>query len=148
MDIKELTIGDYVSLFQGNKDGSNCIAKVESLNANGEIGLEGCDEWDGALSALIFPIPLSVEILESNGFKLVGDHTSHWQICGKGYDDIQISGVPDPKHHVTLTLNAYKNSTTGVGYGCYRMISDMTIRYVHELQHIMRICKIGKEIVL
>ena len=81
-------------------------------------------------------------------FKLVGDHTSHWQIRGDGYDDIQISGVPDPKHHVTLTLNAHKDSTTGTGYGFYRMIYDMPIRYVHELQHIMQICGIGKDIKL
>lgn len=140
MEIKGLEIGDYVI-----QKHSNLILKVSAImppyvQCEGENGQFHEDT--------IEPIPLSVEILESNGFKLVGDHTSHWQICGDGYDDIQISGVPDPKHHVTLILNAHKDSTTGTGYGFYRMIYDMPIRYVHELQHIMRICRIGKEIKL
>ena len=140
MNVNELMIGDYI-----RQKHSNLVLKVSAITppyvqCEGESGQFHEDT--------IEPIPLSVELLESNGFKLVGDHTSHWQICGDGYDDIQISGVPDPKHHVTLTLNAHKDSTTGTGYGFYRMIYDMPIRYVHELQHIMRICKIGKEIVL
>lgn len=133
-------IGDYI-----RQKHSNLVLKVSAITppyvqCEGESGQFHEDT--------IEPIPLSVEILESNGFKLVGDHTSHWQICGDGYDDIQISGVPDPKHHVTLTLNAHKDSTTGTGYGFYRMIYDMPIRYVHELQHIMQICGIGKDIKL
>ena len=140
MKTSELMIGDYI-----RQKHSNLILKVSAITppyvqCEGESGQFHEDT--------IEPIPLSVEILESNGFKLVGDHTSHWQICGYGYDDIQISGVPDPKHHVSLILTAYKNSTIGTGHGCYRMIYDMPIRYVHELQHIMRICRIGKEIKL
>lgn len=140
MDVNELMIGDYI-----RQKHSNLVLKVSAITPP----YVQCEGENGQFHEdTIEPIPLSVEILESNGFKLVGDHTSHWQICGDGYDDIQISGVPDPKHHVTLILNAHKESTTGTGYGFYRMIYDMPIRYVHELQHIMRICKIGKEIKL
>ena len=140
MDVKELMIGDYI-----RQKHSNLVLKVSAITPP----YVQCEGENGQFHEdTIEPIPLSVEILESNGFKLVGDHTSHWQICGDGYDDIQISGVPDPKHHVTLILNAHKESTIGTGYGFYRMIYDMPIRYVHELQHIMRICGIGKEIKL
>lgn len=140
MDVNELMIGDYI-----RQKHSNLVLKVSAITPP----YVQCEGENGQFHEdTIEPIPLSVEILESNGFKLVGDHTSHWQICGDGYDDIQISGVPDPKHHVTLILNAHKDSTTGTGYGFYRMIYDMPIRYVHELQHIMRICRIGKEIKL
>ncbi len=140
MDVKELMIGDYI-----RQKHSNLVLKVSAITPP----YVQCEGENGQFHEdTIEPIPLSVESLESNGFKLVGDHTSHWQICGNGYDDIQISGVPDPKHHVFLILNAHKDSTTGTGYGFYRMIYDMPIRYVHELQHIMRICRIGKEIKL
>ena len=140
MDVKELMIGDYI-----RQKHSNLVLKVSAITPP----YVQCEGENGQFHEdTIEQIPLSVEILESNGFKLVGDHTSHWQICGDGYDDIQISGVPDPKHHVTLILNAHKESTTGTGYGFYRMIYDMPIRYVHELQHIIRICSIGKEIKL
>lgn len=138
MEIKGLEIGDYVI-----QKHSNLILKVSAImppyvQCEGENGQFHEDT--------IEQIPLSVEILESNGFKLVGDHTSHWQICGDGYDDIQISGVPDPKHHAALTLNAHKTSRTGCGHGFFRFINDMQIQYVHELQHIMRICEIGKDL--
>lgn len=140
MDVKELMIGDYI-----RQKHSNLVLRVSAITPP----YVQCEGENGQFHEdTIEQIPLSVEILESNGFKLVGDHTSHWQICGDGYDDIQISGVPDPKHHVTLILNAHKESTTGTGYGFYRMIYDMPIRYVHELQHIIRICSIGKEIKL
>ena len=137
MKADELMLGDYV------KAAGYDWLRVTELNNN-----YACfsHRWKGLKYKDIEPIPISQQILENNGFKLVDGHTSHWKIDGNGYDDIQISGVPDPKHHAVLTLNAHKTSHTGCGHGFYRFICDMDIQYVHELQHIMRICNIGKEI--
>ena len=138
MKTEELMIGEIV-----RQNGSGLVLTVSAITPP----YVQCAGEDGQFHEnTIEPIAISVKILEKNGFKLVGSHTSHWQICGNCYDDIQISGVPDPKHHAALTLNAHKTSHTGCGHGFYRFINDMQIQYVHELQHIMRICEIGKDL--
>lgn len=141
MNAEELMIGDWVCYRGTNIQ----VTSLYDRNKSNEIGW-GENESTWVRGWCIEPIPITQQILENNGFKLVDGHTSHWKIDGNGYDDIQISGVPDPKHHAVLTLNAHKTSHTGYGHGFYRFICDMDIQYVHELQHIMRICNIGKEI--
>ena len=78
------------------------------------------------------PIPLTPEILEKNGFrKLVTYGTEKW-LCDN------------------LRLNVYSSD------GTWRFCADTNrnensviyIRFVHELQHALRLCKIDKEIEL
>lgn len=67
MKSNELMIGDWVILFQGNCDGSPCNCKVNSISQD-EIGIDGCDEYDYATLPLLFPVKLTPEILEKNGW--------------------------------------------------------------------------------
>lgn len=66
------------------------------------------------------PIPLTDEILEKNGFK------EGWTECFKGY-------------------NLMKSSR---GYYSIEDHCLIELRYVHELQHALKLCGIEKEIVL
>ena len=88
----------------------------------------------------IEPIPLTPEILEKNGFERDECITLY-------YDYI---GVDD---RVILNNNkAYINSVNEwivyIDSEDYSTIASCELTYVHELQHILRLCKIDKEIVV
>lgn len=133
MKANELMIGDWVSLFQGNPDGSNCNVQVSYIGEYGEVGINGCGEYTSANCHLLFPIHLTSEILEKNftfdhyGFYFFGGdyHEVYIKECANGLwrveaDEI-MSGLPTWK---------------------------MFVSNLHELQHAMRLCGINKEIKL
>ena len=74
------------------------------------------------------PIPLTPEILENNGFVFM---TGLWYLRTKERKPIQI--VFKDNNVITLSINA-----TPVPIG---------LKYVHQLQHALRLCGIKKEIV-
>ena len=67
------------------------------------------------------PIPITHEILEKNGWHY-DDIDGEWYGCG-------------------LNLGGYNPEE-------YTILDGRRIRYVHELQHFLRDCKINKEIIL
>lgn len=77
----------------------------------------------------IFPIPLTQEILENNGFVFM---TGLWYLRTKERKPIQI--VFKDNNVITLSINA-----TPVPIG---------LKYVHQLQHALRLYGIKKEIEL
>ena len=73
------------------------------------------------------PIPLTPEILEANGFELLRD-TWYFNQEGK---PILIRFADD---YIVIIINGDK--------------VPMKLRYVHELQHALRLCGIKKEIII
>lgn len=72
------------------------------------------------------PIPLTDDILKANGFE---DETSNfWKLR-----------VDDKPHHYIFRLNK-GGALGGDGYSMNCNIYTITINYVHELQHALRIC--------
>lgn len=128
MKASELMLGDWVSLFQGKKDGSPANVQVTSIDKY-EIGVTGVDcDYDSATAPLLFPIPLTAAILLKNGFEhqmpyndYVLDKKLSLYECGEGF-----------------AMNG------GVGTFNERLQVD----YVHELQHLLRLLRIDKEIAL
>lgn len=123
-------VGDWV---QGNPCGQHCdrnkktYYKIAVLDIGNHCwGYSVC----GAIVELkydnIFPIPLTPEILEKNGF--VGKEFYSELIVG----DFRI--LCDV-HNVCVYHNEHVDL-------------DIPIEYLHELQHAMRICGISKEIEL
>ena len=79
-------------------------------------------------SAVLYePIPLTTEILEKNGF----------ESCKEGYD----IGIP------LLYWDKYCTAVCGWTH-CSNIIEVFDCRYVHQLQHALRLCGIIKEIEL
>ena len=78
----------------------------------------------------IQPIPLTDEILKQNGFKYF-----HKNYASLGY-----------KHPFQLKMNKWPDEN-GLG-GLWTICDMIEIRYVHELQHALRLCGIEKEIVV
>jgi hypothetical protein len=132
MKIEELSIGDWV------QDSNGIIAKVRGIENWDDGYILNVQTVSGSICALsatgALPIPLTPEILEKNGFvrkdkyRFVNiDMLSTVEKYGNKYYD----------YH-----NIYKKGKT---YRPIRVGAD-NIKYVHELQHAMKLAGIEKEI--
>lgn len=150
MKANELMIGDWVKL----KDGGPL--QMEDVSGTGMF-----KKWtsDGEYMIPysydeIEPIPLTPEILEKNGFikdkdkKTIG--TTYHILIPTGYEansyTIQITLYKEPICGVSVLLKIWGWIPPYQGG-----INDIHLcgaKYVHELQHALRLCKIEKEIVL
>ena len=93
---------------------------------------------------VIRPIPLTVEILEKNGFNeppLEMQKRERFVVLCKEY---QIN------YYFNINwFSIYKNAgVNGSDYPVFICSFQERIKYVHELQHALRLCKVDKEIVL
>ena len=147
MKVNELMVGDWV---QGNPCGQHCdrnnntYYKIAVLDiGNHCLGYSVC----GAVVELkyddIFPIPLTKEILEKNGF-------SHNEIWHNSYVDIE-------NYHIDVqfgyggkvdNIRIRENGKDSVIPSEKTNLYLAHIEYLHELQHAMKLCGIEKEIEL
>ena len=124
MKAEELMIGDYLM-----HDGSPYrVIQVDGIVRDGwmiENGEEDCGE----------PIPLTPEILEKNGL----EKDNHGRIYGEYFDE-------DSNRDLEITVD----DKTGEVWWSYNWNEYYIIRlrYVHQLQHALRLCGIEKEIEL
>ena len=129
MKAEELMIGDWL------------FYKVEQITKK-KVGYHA-EPCENRIHYLILsecdPIPLTPEILEKNGFKMVLD----------------INKLPTYRIKWTRNPNLYFTIFTGVdgywnpvGFGVTIGGVNGEVDYVHQLQHALRICRINKEIVL
>ena len=146
MDIRELMIGDWV--FYKNEP-----IMVYGINDSNDDRINYEDDGYGGCSYIcadeVSPIPLTVEILEKNGFKKKRNLYGQIHFCYTENDDIYCNCNIEPQNHIMnneffVHVEQYshrvKNSHSGefIGY----------ILYVHELQNILRSARIEKEIIL
>lgn len=123
MKCSELQIGDYVR-FKRTKE----IVWVFEIDGDRNVinnEPDGyCSEKNIAVDD-VEPIPLTVEILERNGFELRGDFFYH--------------RIDEKPHHYDFKL---KNGGVFSSEGCTLKcgIYFLTIKYIHELQHALRLC--------
>lgn len=122
MDIEELNVYDY-ALFIDEYVQITSIENCGYCNSRVYIKHQDGDIWPTHLSNLK-PIPLTIEVLEKNGFtdNYKEDDLCYAQSCGD-IIGIHISG---------------KNG----------IMEEMYFKYVHELQHALKLCGIEKEITL
>jgi len=129
MKATELQIGDYVN-YRGQ------IIKVTSLYDKGgsnEVGWSD-KEYEWVNGRCIEPIPLTPEILEKNGFE--------WT-TRKSYMVACIGTVRMIWGFYKDCLSISDHSDDGE---C--QISSLKCKFVHELQHTLRLCGIDKTIEL
>ena len=131
MKAENLMIGDWV--LDGNQ-----IAQVVLLTCDGIIGTTFNESSN---IEVVEPIPLTTEILEKNS----------WEECNWDTDDDVQYGYDYGLFYVTWWRNVkllscyFEDKNAGLSY---EMISEMPIKYVHQLQHALRLCGIDKEIEL
>lgn len=136
MKANELMIGDWVCTEH------DAIPRQIDWIRTGEVGLL----WNKVVTPpYLVPIPLTPEILEKNGFEKLGyegwefDSEEETRRDCPNYQIIWRRDYPSP-HNTNLKITSFI-----AGIGNFR---SFNIKFVHELQHALRICKIEKEIVL
>lgn len=146
IDIKDLQIGDWVK-------NQECFCKVKSIAPDG-IYFE--DEFgEGVCSYVrLEPIPLTPEILEKNGFEF-GYTASEEEFCsatGCGYPKEKGWCYDEGAGEIKIIFPTQSDG------GLIRLDDQSFDRHfeivyvktimVHELQHLLRLCGIEKEITL
>lgn len=84
------------------------------------------------------PVPLTPEILEKNGFEVTRNMSS-----SRNKDVWSLSVSKDKMFHIIEHHNKRQFPYFWIALG-----SNSDIKYVHQLQHALRLCGIEKEIVI
>ena len=124
----DLQIGDYIK-YQGH------VYIIEEISAKGWVHIIHPETRTRVSMAsdyimdLLEPIPLTTGFFAQNGFELRDVFLYH--------------RIDDKPHHYDFKL---KNSGvfTSSGYTLECGIYHLTIRYVHELQHALRLCGLNE----
>ena len=126
MKANELMIGDWVQLHGKN-------FRVTAIDG-WHIYLKTTDgECTDQMACFLDPVPITREILENNRFI---------RRSSEGYPEHYSYELP-ADNMVFKVFALYDSDFSFNINGC-----AMSIKYVHELQHALRLCKIEKEIVL
>ena len=146
MKAKDLMIGDWVAVHRPGDRHEQ--VRVKSVIGNGTIEARTSDGLVAIGELAVELIPLTVEILEKNGFEelmseakgvaaMFGrkvEHTGVWMYCIPDTFD-SVSCVPERK---LLRMKVMEGGITDLH----------NLQYVHELQHFLRLFGIEKEIIL
>ena len=135
MKVNELMIGDWVKHSITGQKG-----KVYRICGNEYIAFIDGDTQ----SELVEPIPLTPEILEKNGFNDTSFEANHKYKYVIHTNEYQLGYYPK-----TNSFNVYKKGidpfyTKDVFCCGFQNI----VKYVHELQHALKLCGIDKEIIV
>lgn len=151
MKTEELLIGDWVSITEPD-DFHGYIGKVVIIN--GETGyitvhISNMHTHDVFVEDLQ-PISLTEEILHKNGFK--NDVLAEKSIVAEGASNFSAILISED-NRITLNnidkyLNSFNKWQVHIDTEDMRTLCTAEITYVHELQHLLKLCKIEKEIVL
>ena len=141
MDVKDLMIGDIV-LYLDNAD----LIAVKVLNIDGLSKVIRVQQADGhifdVMAESLIPSPLKADILKSNGFE--DDVNSGWLEFKESASLIS----QDSEVAINIELRPNSESKFGIweikGFGQFHAY----IRFLHQLQHCMKIIGFKKEFVL
>lgn len=133
MRLCDLMVGDLV-LHDGK------VIRVDAVHKR-KIGYHKTkDKLTWLFSGQFEPIPLTPEILEKNGFEF--DDVIPECRMFMGIDD-RVALRNDKEY-----MNSDNEWHVHIDSEDYCTIANCELTYVHELQHILRLCKIDKEIVV
>lgn len=131
MKASELMVGDLV-LHDGK------VIRVDAVHKR-KIGYHKTkDKLTWLFSGQFEPIPLTPEILEKNGFEKKGVIKLYYLYAGI---DHRVT-IHDDKEFINSDNEWYVH----VGNEDYCTIAMSELTYLHELQHILRLYKIDKDI--
>lgn len=141
MKANELMIGDWVMDAEFDH---NIPRRVEIIEPR-RVWLEGNNMYQPI--GTIQPIPLTVEILERNGFTPTGGGDKSYMLTTP-------FGIPELRYNIYVGFKAgyievfAAHPNTGVWRKKNHTLLEVCGMYVHELQHALRLCGIEKEIEL
>lgn len=143
MKKEELMIGDWVNI-QIEKDDEPMYSQVEQL-WECEIDADFQTSYEN-----VYPIELTEEILHKNGFK--NDVLAQKSIIAEGASNFSVILFSEDNRITLNNIDEYLNSFNKwyihIDTEDMRTLCTTEITYVHELQHLLKLCKIEKEIIL
>ena len=99
---------------------------------------------------MIEPIPLTEEILHKIGFK--NDVIAQKSIIAEGASNFSVIMISEDNritiNNIDECLNSFNKWTVHIDTEDMRTMCTAEITYMHELQHLLKLCKIEKEIIL
>lgn len=125
MNANELMIGDWVYI-------KDYPMSAQPMQVKKEYFLRSLVEFE--------PIPLTSEILEKNGFEL-DDRIKDYRLY-TGIDN-RVTADNDKEY-----MNSNNEWYVHVDSEDFYSIAKCELTYVHELQHLLRLCKIDKEFII
>lgn len=139
MNYKELMVGDWVN-YKSPSSGKLRSIKIENIyGAEFNCEVENWNIISGKSISDTEPIPLTEDILVKNGFSytanVIGRHN-----C-KCYE-LEQKGV----YHMTISI--YKNEITCELDKVDAMYMNVVTNCVHQLQHLLRLCGIERELIV
>ena len=149
--VTELMINDWVSINDSNY-------KVKDIKKDGVIKLYEDTQWGECeielnsdyLEMFVEPIELTEEILHNNGFK--NDVIEQKSIIVEGASNFSVILISEDNRITVDNIDEYLNSFNKwhihVDTEDMRTLCTAEITYVHEFQHLLKLCGIEKEIVL
>ena len=130
MKAKELMVGDWVLKDMNYLEEDPMYTRTDyqpyQIQDGNDIDM-ACETNCIGDSGIYQPIPLTQEILKENRF----------ESCKDGYD----IGIP------LLYWDKYRTAICGFTH-CDNIAEVFDCRYVHQLQHALRLCGIDKQIIL
>lgn len=135
MKVTNLMNGDWVNVFGIPKQ----IEGIRKFRNGDEIVYYDGD--NGNFIKGVTPIPLTSEILEKNGFNRLDQIASvepyYWFFFNK---------------ETEVKIKAFNTIYKGLWVECVNPVNNATTykqcEFVHEFQHVLRLCEIEKEIIL
>lgn len=139
MDIRDLSVGDWV--LDGNNNPSQILA-IENWSDGYVLNVRIKDVGIGVVVITrVRPIPITQEILEKNGFVDNGKG-QHYLKCG---DVVTVRVGRSPLFHDGCWLVATDKE---VGETITTTCVLFNAKHIHEIQRVMRIGNVGKDIEL
>ena len=155
MKPEELMLGDIVTFEDCQHDENPIIIKIWQINQDGDAFAfidndETLDEI--VIDDEIVGLPLTSEILEKNGFHINGIPNSITSVkaIDDWSDDTYVwsrQETPDERMFVSVYMDDPANFFVEV-YCQYCHVDGIHVKYLHQLQHALKLCGINKEIVL
>jgi hypothetical protein len=143
MKKEDLMIGDWVNI-QTEKDGEPMYSQVEQL-LECEIDADFQTDYEN-----VHPIELTEEILHKNGFK--NDVLAQKSIIAEGASNFSVILFSEDNRikldNIDEYLNSFNKWSVHIDTEDMRTMCTVEITYVHELQHLLKLCKIEKELIL
>lgn len=139
MDIKELQIGDWLYSIIFNQTQQKKPIKVVGIRTDCDDPLiQGNDTDVWYCLETYEPIPLTEEILIQNGFSVFSVESKYTTL--RDVHNISCAYCKESKEWLV--------GAGPSGSIKKRFVDASCIKYIHELQHILRLCGIDKEITI
>ena len=137
MEITELMIGDIVQYLDGKKLITVVVVKVDGSGNVVRLKQKNGHRFNTTIDFLR-PIPLTPDILEKNGFRVIFDselHVSYFQDIEYFHTEVKVDKIG---------IYQKLSMLDGLGNG----VKITECKYIHQLQHAFSLCKINKQISL